>query len=202
MNGFIPKEQSGAYRPWRLKSLDGGGGGAVKSKERENAERVKSINQQAYREGVEAGYAKGVAQAQQEGARLAALAEELQHELAGLEQHVAGDLVRLALTLARALVRESLKVHPELIEAIVRESVRDLPPFTQGARVRLNPEDAQLLRTHLNAEGAAEWVIVEDPSLTRGGCRIETFNCEIDASIETRWQKLTAALAQDHDWIA
>ena len=201
MNGFIPKEQSGAYRPWRLKSLDGGGG-AVKNQERENAERVQTINQQAYREGVEAGYAKGAAQAQQEAARLAALAVELQQELAGLEQHVAGDLVRLALTLARSLVRESLKVHPEIIEAIVRESVRDLPPFTQGARVRLNPEDAQLLHKHRNAEGAAEWVVIEDPSLSRGSCRIETLNCEMDASIETRWQKLTAALAQEHDWIA
>ncbi len=201
MNGFIPKERSAAYRPWRLKSLDGGGA-TVKNQERENAERVKMINQQAYREGVDAGYATGAAQARQEAARLAALAEQLQQELAGLEQRIAGDLVRLALTLARSLVRESLKVHPELIEAIVRESVRDLPPFTQGARVRLNPEDAQLLGRHLNAEGGAEWIIVEDPTLARGGCRVETLNCEIDASIETRWQKLTAALAQEHDWIA
>ena len=200
MNGFIPKEQSGAYRPWRLKSLDGGGG--ARNQERENAERVKVINQQAYREGVDAGYAKGAAQATQEAARLAGLADQLQQELAGLEQHVAGDLVRLALTLARALVRESLKVHPELVEAIVRESVRDLPPFTQGARIRLNPEDARLLAKHLQGEIPAEWLISEDSTLARGGCKIETLSCEIDASIETRWQKLTAALAQEHDWIA
>jgi flagellar assembly protein FliH len=201
MTSFIPKEQSAAYRPWRLTSLDGGSGKA-QSQERENAERVKMINQQAYREGVEAGYAKGASQAVQEAARIASIADQLRQELAGLEQHVAGDLVRLALTLARALVRESLKVHPELVEAIVRESVRDLPPFNQGARIRLNPEDAQLIGKHLRAESGVEWTVIEDPTLARGGCRIETPNCEIDASIETRWQKLTAALAQEHDWIA
>ena len=201
MASFIPKEQSAAYRPWRLTSLDSGAATA-KNRERENAERVKMINQQAYREGVEAGYAKGAAQAAQETARVASIADQLQQELAGLEQHVAGDLVRLALTLARALVRESLKVHPELVEAIVRESVRDLPPFNQGARIRLNPEDAQLIGKHLSTEIGVQWTIIEDPTLARGGCKLETPNCEIDASIETRWQKLTAALAQEHDWIA
>ena len=201
MKSFIPKDQSAAYRPWRLTSLDGGGS-STKSQERENAERVKMINQQAYREGVEAGYAKGAAQAQREAARLAAVADQLQQELSGLEQHIAGDLVRLALTLARALVRESLKVHPEIVEAIVRESVGDLPPFNHGARIRLNPEDAQLLGEHLHAESHTEWLIIEDSTLARGGCKIEASNCEIDASIETRWQKLGAALAQEHDWIA
>ena len=81
-------------------------------------------------------------------------------------------------------------------------SVRDLPPFNQGARIRLNPEDAHLIGKHLGAEGGTHWVIIEDPSIARGGCRIETPNCEIDATLETRWQKLTAALAQDHDWLA
>ena len=201
MRNFIPKDQSAAYRPWRLTSLEGGGA-STKSQERESAERVKMINQQAYREGVEAGYAKGASLAQQDAARLAAAADQLQQELSGLEQHIAGDLVRLALTLARALVRESLKVHPEMVEAIVRESVCDMPPFNHGARIRLNPEDAQLLSKHLLAESRTEWIVIEDPTLARGGCRIEGPNCEIDASIETRWQKLTAALAQEHDWIA
>lgn len=201
MSGFIPKEQSAAYRPWRLKSLDGGAASA-KSKEHEHAERIRMINQQAYREGVEAGYAKGVAQAAQEAARLSAIVDQLAEELSGLEQHVAGDLVRLALTLARALVRESLKVHPELVEAIVRESVSDLPPFNQGARIRLHPEDALLIAKHLKADDRGQWAIVEDAALARGGCKVETANCEIDASMETRWQKLAQALAQDHDWIA
>jgi flagellar assembly protein FliH len=38
--------------------------------------------------------------------------------------------------------------------------------------------------------------------MTRGGCRIESSTGEIDAQMETRWQKLCAALAQDHAWIA
>jgi flagellar assembly protein FliH len=200
MSNFIPKERTGAYRPWKLTSLEGGNGSA-QSREREDAERIKALNQQAYRQGYDAGYAKGCSAAAAEASRLAG-AIPCTRQINGLEHRIAEDLVRLALTLARALVRESLKVHPELIEAIVRESVRDVPPFSQGTRLRMHPEDARLLGEHLAQEIGAEWAIVEDPAVLRGGCRVETSACEIDATLETRWQKLSAALAQDHEWIA
>jgi flagellar assembly protein FliH len=201
MSNYIPKERSGEYRRWTFTSLEGGRG-KEQSREREDAERIKSINQQAYKQGYDAGYANGAAKAAAEAARLAALTECLHQEMTGLEQRVAEDLVRLALALARSLVRESLKVHPELIEAIVRESVRDVPPFGQGTRLRLHPEDAGLIGAHIGIEIGAEWTIVEDPAISRGGCRVEASACEIDATLETRWQKLCAALAQDHEWMA
>jgi flagellar assembly protein FliH len=199
MSSFIPKDRSGSYRPWQLKSLEGGGN--KQAREQEDAQRIKAINQQAYQQGYDAGYAQGAARAQSEAARLAQLIETVRHETTGLEQRIAEDLVRLALTLARSLVRESLAVHPELVAAIVRESIADVPPFSQGTRLRLHPEDAALLRAHLEQELSADWIVVEDASLLRGGCRIETSAGEIDATLQTRWQKLSAALAQDHEWV-
>jgi flagellar assembly protein FliH len=200
MSSFIPKSRTGAYQPWQLKSLEGGGN--KQAREAQDAERIKSINQQAYRQGYDAGYAQGSARAADEAARLGQLVDTIRQETSGLEQRIAEDLVRLALTLARTLVRESLKVHPELIEAIVRESVAEVPPFSQGTRVRLNPDDAALLGTHLSQEPGGTWNVVEDANILRGGCRIETPTGEIDATLETRWQKLTTALAQDHEWVA
>lgn len=198
---FIPKDRSGGYRPWQLKSLEGGGN-KQQAREQEDAERIAAINQQAYRQGYDAGYAQGSARAASEAARLAQLIETVRHETTGLEQRIAEDLVRLALTLAQSLVRESLKVRPELVAAIVRETVADVPPFSQATRVRLHPEDVALLRSHLEKELGGDWIIVEDASILRGGCRIETSAGEIDATLQTRWQKLSAALAQDHEWLA
>ena len=200
MSSFIPKDRSAAYRPWQLRSLEGGGN--KQAREAQDAERIKSINQQAYRQGYDAGYAQGSARAADEAARLAQLVETIRQETTGLEQRIAEDLVKLALTLARTLVRESLKVHPELLEAIVREAVAEVPPFSRGTRVRLNPDDAALLGAHLSQELGGNWNVVEDANILRGGFRIETPTGEIDATLETRWQKLSAALAQDHEWIA
>ncbi len=199
MSSFIPKDRSGEYRPWQLKSLQGGGN--KQAREQEDAERIKSINQQAYRQGYDAGYAQGAARAAAEAARLAQLVDGARQEIAGLEQRIAEDLLRLALTLARTLVREALAVQPQLVAAIVRESVADVPPFVQGMRLRLHPEDAALLRAQLAHELGEAWVVIEDAAITRGGCRIETPAGDVDATIETRWQKLAAALAQDHAWL-
>jgi len=197
---FIPKNRSGDYRPWQLKSLQGGGN--TQAREQEDAERIKAINQQAYRQGYDAGYAQGVSRAAAEARRLAQLVDGARQEIAGLEQRIAEDLVRLALTLARTLVREALAVQPQLVEAIVRESVADVPPFAQGMRLRLHPEDAALLRAQLTQELGESWTLVEDASLSRGGCRVETPVADVDATLETRWQKLAAALAQDHAWLS
>lgn len=200
MSSFIPKERSSGYRPWQLKSLEGGGN--KQARDQNDADRIKAINQQAYQQGYDAGYAQGTARAQTEAARLAQLIEVLQHETTGLEQRIAEDLLRLALALARSLLRESLAVHPELVAAIVREAIAEVPPFSQGTRLRLHPQDAALLRAHLEREPGADWIVVEDASLLRGGCRIETAAGEIDATLQTRWQKLSSALAQDHEWMA
>ena len=185
MSSFIPKDRSAAYRPWQLRSLEGGGN--KQAREAQDAERIKSINQQAYRQGYDAGYAQGSARAADEAARLAQLVETIRQETTGLEQRIAEDLVKLALTLARTLVREA---------------VAEVPPFSRGTRVRLNPDDAALLGAHLSQELGGNWNVVEDANILRGGCRIETPTGEIDATLETRWQKLSAALAQDHEWIA
>lgn len=200
MSSFIPKERSSGYRPWQLKSLEGGGN--KQARDQNDADRIKAINQQAYQQGYDAGYAQGAARAQTEAARLAQLIEVLQHETTGLEQRIAEDLLRLALALARSLLRELLAVHPELVAAIVREAIAEVPPFSQGTRLRLHPQDAALLRAHLEREPGADWIVVEDASLLRGGCRIETAAGEIDATLQTRWQKLSSALAQDHEWMA
>jgi len=41
-----------------------------------------------------------------------------------------------------------------------------------------------------------------DATITRGGCRLQTAAGDIDATLETRWHKLCASLAQEQDWIA
>ncbi len=45
------------------------------------------------------------------------------------------------------------------------------------------------------------WEIVEDAQLSRGGCRLEATECEIDATLERRWERVVSAIGSDHAWI-
>jgi flagellar assembly protein FliH len=53
--------------------------------------------------------------------------------------------------------------------------------------VHLHPEDAMVVREKLATPGQDRaWTIVEDPVMTRGGCRVMTDTAQIDARLETR----------------
>lgn len=52
---------------------------------------------------------------------------------------------------------------------------------------------------HLSHNG---WRIIEDPSITRGGCRIELGASEVDATLETRWRRVIEAIGVTEDWLS
>jgi flagellar assembly protein FliH len=162
------------------------------------------LEREAWEQGFAAGRAAGCAQAlgEQETLtlelrtrvqRLEGVLDLLSRPLAELDETVLRQLATLAGAIARQLVRRELRTQPEQIIAVIRETVALLPAAARDVRIHLHPEDAALVRERL-VEPAAEraWTLVEDPVITRGGCRISSENSSIDAQVETR---LGAAIA-------
>jgi flagellar assembly protein FliH len=126
--------------------------------------------------------------------RLDAVLGVLAKPLAELDADIEKQLVTLALTVAKHLVRRELRIDPSQVVAIIRETVALLPAAARDVRVHLHPEDAALLRELLSAPHSDRaWTIIEDPVLSRGGCRVTTDTALIDARLETR---VGAAIAQ------
>jgi len=166
---------------------------------------------QGYEEGYAAGHEAGAVEAEQAGREateqllspLRAMAENFSESLREADQLIANDVLELALHLSRGMLKNALQVRPELILPIVREAIEYLPVLQQPALLILNPEDAPVVR-----EGIAEeldkggWRVIEDPTVARGGCKVDTASNQIDATIQARWQRLTLALGKDLDWMA
>ena len=226
----IPEEEPPKYRRWELDSFDSpyepNSGKNQESPEsgelsRENEvklpteEEIEGIRQQAKEEGYTAGFATGHSTGHQEGkqtaevqvktevARIRVLISELGKELQDIDQQVAHDLLNLALDLAKKMTTQALKIHPELILPIVQEATRRLPHSMQHPRLILHPDDAALIRNHLNDQLLqSNWEIHEDEQMEKGGCRLETRDGEVDASLSTRWQRILATIGQDNNWLA
>lgn len=128
-------------------------------------------------------------------ARFDATLQLLARPLADLDVEVEKQLTALALTVARHIVRRELRIDPTQVVGIIRATVALLPAAARDVRVHLHPEDAALVRERL-AEPHAEraWVIVEDPIMTRGGCRVTTDHSQIDARLEARLGAAISAL--------
>jgi flagellar assembly protein FliH len=130
--------------------------------------------------------------------RLEDLLNLLSRPLAELDESVLRQLATLAGAIARQLVRRELRVQPEQIIAVIRETVALLPAAARDVRIHLHPEDAALVRERLVEPATSRaWTLIEDPVITRGGCRISGENSSIDAQVETRLGAAIAAVLGD-----
>jgi flagellar assembly protein FliH len=107
-------------------------------------------------------------------------------------------LIQLALESAQKIVA-GLPVSPEMIEAVVREALRQVEDTAEIA-IQLHPEDLALLRKHnspiLNGvPEAGPLRFTGSADVTRGGCLVQTRFGLIDARRETKVEQLRQTLA-------
>jgi flagellar assembly protein FliH len=200
-----PKQQRSAYQRWELDSFDapkeallgGAPGNGHKAAILPTASQLERLQRQAHDEGYREGGARAAAEALRLREIVAALTEESQQ----FDQRVADDLLGLALAISRQVLRQALKLRPELILAVVNEVLGQLPLAHQRARLILHPEDVTLVRLALGERlKQSGWEIIQSAEISRGGCRLEAAECEIDATLEHRWQRVVEAIGSEHAW--
>ncbi|MBK6599797.1 MAG: flagellar assembly protein FliH [Proteobacteria bacterium] len=192
---------------WNLPNVDDGRGRRLQNGP--TVSRLEALERDAFEQGLAAGRAEGERRIQADmalqvgelDAKIAALdavLNTLARPLAQLDSEVAQQLAGLAIAIARQLVRRELTIEPEQIIGIVRHTVQLLPVSTRDVRVHLHPADAAIVKQRLAAPtGEREWLVVEDPLLARGGCRVTTATSNIDARVESRLTALAATLLVD-----
>jgi len=164
------------------------------------ATRMEQIQQQAYEEGFalgqREGLEKGAALAREKADRLEGILNLLSRPLHQLDDGVVEEITTLALSIARHVIRRELKTDPGQIVAVVQRAAAILPVASRNVRLFVNPADAETLRENLAALQGEEsgWKILEDPALARGGCRLETDNSRVDASVERQFAAIAAEL--------
>jgi len=172
-------------------------------------EKIKEILDKAYLDG----YDRGMKSGHEAGMNLAN--EKLAVEQADLKNLMNGfshtakekskvlceDVLALSLEIAKAMLKEHLKVHQEAILPILRQATNSLIDSEGPLHLKLNPEDLQIVQKYLQAE-LNDWQIEEDIRIERGACIIETSGNTVDATHENRWRLICDALGQNHDWLA
>ena len=119
-------------------------------------------------------------------------------EVAALRAHTAArveqELVRLALEIARKVVHREVHLDPEIALTLVRVALSRVNSRAL-ARVRLNPADCAFVESRLAQLGSAGTIeLVEDHTVGRGGCVVETETGDIDARIEQQFAEIERGL--------
>jgi flagellar assembly protein FliH len=186
---------------WSMPNIDGPIIGRrisdVEQKEKERAN-----HERGYHEGLAAGEAEIKRQSaalNERIQRLDAMLATLSRPLEDLDDAVEQQLTLLALTVGKQMVRRELRTDPGQVIAVIRESVGRLPAAARNVRVHLHPEDAAVVREHLSVptSGDRAWIVIEDPSLSRGGCIVRTDTSQIDARLDSRLNAIVSAAFGD-----
>lgn len=172
-----------------------------------NVKAIEALQQQAQEEGYKAGFEEGhkagLKAGQQAGEReikqqvthLQNIIKMLQQPLADLDQQIEQDLVNLAITMTRQLVRRELKLEPEHVIGAMRAALQALPVSDRKIKIYVHPDDLTIIQKGLSLDQDAEnrqWI--EDPLLTRGGVKLETADTMVDATVDARLNSLISKL--------
>ena len=159
-------------------------------------------------------YEKGFAQGEKDGLELGLkrfesvlqsfqkILEEVQSYQKEYDRKHEGEMVRFLLTLARRVLRQEFPHAEETVAETLREAIQQVAE-RKKFQIHLHPKDYEFLKTHperlpfpLNEENPEGAKLVADPSLLRGGCLIETPFGDIDATLESQLDQITAGIWQ------
>lgn len=217
MSGFGPKEKLTAYQRWEVAAFDEAEQAAEASAARAagadpgertavtlaTATEIERMHAEARQQGYAAGHAEAIAEARRSAARIDALVASLQQSIQEIDQHVADQLLATAVEIANQVLRQSLRIKPELLLPVVREAVATLNAHLGHPALFVHPDDAALIRAELGEQFANNnWRLIEDTTLTVGGCRVELGASEVDATLETRWRRVIESIGISQEWLA
>ena len=168
-----------------------------------HAQGLETGRAEGYEAGMKDALEQGAAIIEGEARRLATLLDASAGALHNIEAETGQALIRLAISISQQVIRSSLAVEPEKI----LDTVRDILQLDAGEdgllRLRVHPDDLALLQEHLADDpGARRWRLQADPTIERGGCVAETSLGSIDATLQTRWQRVVGALGHNPPWFS
>jgi len=153
-------------------------------------EKLARLEREAYEKGFDQGRKDGLdlerKQLQEQKQQVEALFAELRGLKSSLFREAEQDCVTLSSLIAKRILRAEIRTDPAVIQRTVREAL-DFVADRSRLRISIHPEDMEEIRrilpelAALAEEDALQ--VVEDETLERGGCLLETGFGTINATV-------------------
>jgi len=151
-------------------------------------------------EGLKAGEQQAQAILLERTAKLDALLGAAGRELAQLGEQLNTQLARavleLALGMARQITQTSLQVNQQALLDVLQNVLKSQPeqPHSTSLRLYVHPDDEQILAPFLQTlPQRPNWQIITDKKIEAGGCVLQSALGQVDATLQTRWQRVMHA---------
>ena len=171
----------------RVADLESTAGAKLENAEREAAKKGRE-------EGREEGYREGKAEAERLIGRLHAILERAMIKRGEILEEAEAQVVELVLLVSKKVVKVISENQKSVVVQNIAQALRKLKTKSDVI-IRVNLADLELASEHIKdfvqlTENAKKITVVEDTTVDRGGCVIETDFGEIDARISSQLHEL------------
>ena len=173
---------------------------------------LESVREKAYKEGFDSGEEKGIAQGEAEGLKeieidwknlmneSEMIVKELQTSRMGILNSSQEEMLRLVISFAKAVIKVEPMAQPNIILENIKQALYGISDVDKII-MKINLRDKAMCEAHKDKilsrlSGVTELQIIEDPTLSPGGVKIETGVSTIDATLETQARALERALIE------
>jgi flagellar assembly protein FliH len=158
--------------------------------------------EKGHQAGQDAGYREGIAKGEEEAAAIRAQAAQVLEQAEKIRRHtleaLEREIVDLARDIAEKLLSAQLSLEPGMVMQVAAESLR-LVSDRVNPVLYVNPLELELVESRRSMlldvlPARAQLQVIADSSIQTGGCKIETEQGWVDATMETRLKELIKAL--------
>jgi flagellar assembly protein FliH len=216
-NRFIPGEEIGEVEQWHFGAV--GVSGVLLGTKPALASDEKSVatadvkNQEGFAEGFIQGHAQAVLEThkqisdyienegREQAQNFGQLMASAKAQLANADQVLAHGVLALACEIARQILQQEITVNVEAVKPVIAQGLAFMLDEGKSAKIRLSPFDFDELKESLLADyEPIALSLVADPSISSGGCLIESNDTIVDGTIEKRWSRTIASLGLHSVW--
>lgn len=124
---------------------------------------------------------------QQQGQQLASLLTHLSESLNQHDYQLEQALLNITQALAKAVIKQEMRINPAHIMATVKEAVASLPLARDNLKLYCHSDDLDVIKRVVPA--GETWQLIADEELDPGGCRVTTDQSIIDYSVSARFEE-------------
>ena len=145
------------------------------------------------------GYRAGLEQAESDINALRAKIADFISAKKEVFEYIAPDILEISVDIARKIIKKEVEQNPQVILDSIVEVMRTISKEESRITVKVNPLQADLVKTELpeyiSSMGVeAKITVLPDDTIEEGGCILNTNNGIVDASLDTQLDIIKEAL--------
>lgn len=162
---------------------------------------IELIREDAYASGLQAGREQAEEEFNNSAQTFLSMCKELDVLRETILKNSAGEMRQLVLAISEKIIRHSVEQQEETIVATIKDALH-LAVKSDAFEIQINPKDLKAVELSkediINSiSGLDNIVLKPDPTVERGGCKLESDSCSVDATMTSQIEVIQNSVMAD-----